>query len=456
MTVARNIAREEGVHRKGRNQQQVRTCAAATQHSCAPTTKQVYRVEYSELPPAPIMQGSGMGYQRKDILGIRVSREGYCDAKSAQHYSYQLRRQGTVWTKKKPMISKFHRLQARINSSEERGGHAAYQFTIMASIAARTALTAAYPWTRTPLVTSAPMLRIALAPLAVAVSRAGGLGFLAAGFDMADLEANFQNAVQLVRQCQVDKPDFTGADKDILPVGVGFLNWGADISQAIPLIAKYIPAAIGNVADALNIARSVKPDVLVVQGSDAGGHGLKQSASIISLLPEVKDALDAEGFGNTPLIAAGGIVDGRGMAAALCLGAEGITMGTRFLACEEANIASGYRKEILRVQDGGIVTGRTTVYDRVRGINKWPEEYDGRGVLNESYNDAEKGMSDEENQRLYGIEMKKGDDGWGPTGRMTTYAGTGVGLVKEVVSAGKIVDDVLSQTTRILPRSSMT
>ncbi|EAS28742.3 oxidoreductase [Coccidioides immitis RS] len=354
----------------------------------------------------------------------------------------------------------------------------------MAVRTTKAALTAAYPWTKTPLITSAPMLRIAHPPLAVAVSRAGGFGFLAAGFDTADLETSFENTAKLVREHQADNPNFTGADKDILPVGVGFLNWGADINHAIPLIGKYLPAAVwlfgaarpsgeiygqwaqrvrsvtggrtkiwvqvGNVTDALGTAHTVKPDVLVIQGSDAGGHGLKQCASIISLLPEVKDALVADGLGDIPLIAAGGIVDGRGMAAALCLGADGVTMGTRFLACEEANIAMGYRNEVLRVRDGGLVTGRTTVYDRVRGYNEWPEEYDGRGILNQSFYDAEKGMSDEENQRLYALETKKGDEGWGPNGRMTTYAGTGVGLVKQVASAKEIIDGVLDQSAMVL------
>ncbi|WEW60097.1 2-nitropropane dioxygenase [Emydomyces testavorans] len=356
----------------------------------------------------------------------------------------------------------------------------------MALTPAARALSTAYPWTKTPLITGAPMLRIALAPLAVAISRAGGFGFLAAGFDVSDLETNLEHSAKLIRQHQTETPGFTGADKEILPIGIGFLNWGADLDRAIPLIGKYIPAAVwlfgaarptqelynqwaklvrsatrgktkiwvqvGNVTDAVDIMRSVKPDVMVVQGCDAGGHGLKQSASIISLLPEVKDALDAEGFGDTPLLAAGGIVDGRGVAAALCLGADGVVMGTRFLACEEASIARGYRDEVLRVRDGGAVTGRTTVYDRVRGINRWPEEYDGRGVLNKSFYDAENGMPDEENQRLYEMEMKKGDEGWGPNGRMTTYAGTGVGLVKNVASAKDIIDGVLGETAEILSR----
>lgn len=328
------------------------------------------------------------------------------------------------------------------------------------------------------------MLRIALAPLAVAVSRAGGIGFLAAGFDVSDLENNLENAAKLIHENPPKQIHSNDLDPDILPIGVGFLNWGAELDRTLPLIKKYTPAAVwlfgaarpaetlysrwaeqvrsatggktkiwvqvGTVSDALSAARAVKPDVLVVQGSDAGGHGLKDAASVISLLPETKDALAAEGFEDIPLLAAGGIVDGRGIAASLCLGADGVVMGTRFLACEEATVARGYRDEILCVRDGGLVTGRTTVYDRVRGMNRWPGEYDGRGVLNQSYYDAEAGMTDEENQRLYDLEMKKGDEGWGRKGRMTTYAGTGVGMVSKVASAQDIIEEALAQTAEVL------
>jgi nitronate monooxygenase len=115
---------------------------------------------------------------------------------------------------------------------------------------------------------------------------------------------------------------------------------------------------------ALDVAKSCKPDVLVIQGADAGGHGLVLSSSIISLLPECSDALNKEGFGHIPLIATGGIVDGRGVAAAMTLGASGICMGTRFLATPEAVITNGYQSAALKARDGGVNTSRTTVYDK--------------------------------------------------------------------------------------------
>lgn len=339
-----------------------------------------------------------------------------------------------------------------------------------------------YPWTKTPLIASAPMLRIAMAPLAVLVSRAGGLGFLAGGFDVSNLEKDLEHASRLI----MDSP--LGKDKDVLPIGVGFLNWGADRDTALAALKKYTPCAVwffapvnqpddlvpwaeqvrtatsgktkiwvqvGSVTEAIAVAEAIKPDVLVVQGSDAGGHGLAQSASIVTLLPEVHDSLAQRGHGHIPLLAAGGIADGRGVAASLMLGAAGAVMGTRFLACSEATIARGYQSEILRASDGGISTVRSTVYDRARGILEWPDRYNGRGVINQTYVDSvERGVSDQEIRDLYVKEMEKGDDGWGPHGRMTTYAGTGVGLVKDILAAEEIINKTLSETDEVLRKHS--
>ena len=364
------------------------------------------------------------------------------------------------------------------------------------------ALHKAHPWLKSPLIVSAPMFRSVSAPLAVAVSQAGGLGFLAAGFDLqaSSLESNLAHAAELLSTSPPLIPRGSDHDDDVLPIGVGFLTWGAPLTQALPLIKKYKPAAvwlfgssaspekrdntyakwsrgvreetggktkiwvqIGSVAQAQHIMDTVSPDVLVVQGSDAGGHGTNRSASIVSLLPEIHDTLlqrqkggsggGAGGAGGAQLpslIAAGGISDSRGVAAALCLGADGVCLGTRFLAARESPIAHGYQAEVLRATDGGVSTVCTTVYDRVRGITLWPTEYDGRGLYNRSWTDAQAGMSDEENKRLYEAEMLKGDEGWGPEGRMTTYAGTGVGLVKDVKGAGEIVEELRAGAEALL------
>ncbi|PLB54280.1 putative oxidoreductase [Aspergillus steynii IBT 23096] len=343
----------------------------------------------------------------------------------------------------------------------------------------------AFPWTETPLVASAPMLNIAMPLLAVSVSSAGGLGFLAAGYDVSTLERNLEEAAQLVERTDTPiRSVFRGTG--ILPIGVGFLNWGADLDKSVAAIERHRPCAVwlfgpqalpddlvpwvvrvravtsggtkiwvqvGSVAEAVAAAEVLCPDVLVAQGSDAGGHGLARSASIFTLVPEVCDALKERRQSDIAVVAAGGIVDGRGIAASLTLGSTGVVMGTRFLASVEASIARGYQDEILRASDGGVNTVRSTVYDRVRGITGWPGRYDGRGIINRSYTDAtECGMDDEENRALYVKELEKGDSGWGPRARLTTYAGSGVGLVKATLPVAKILDQVRLEARDVIQR----
>lgn len=356
--------------------------------------------------------------------------------------------------------------------------HVAHLPKEISKMAYSTPINVAYPWTQSPLIISAPTRLIALAPLAFAVSKAGGLGFLAAGTDVTDLKEQLQAVSDLVAQSP-----FPGSSLDPLPIGVGFINWGVALETALEALREHIPAAvwffapkenkdlvewtrrvremskgktkiwiqIGTVKDAIEVARSCHPDVLVVQGADAGGHGLVQGAGIVTLLPEVADSLRGIGMADIPLIAAGGIVEGRGSAACLALGGCGVVMGTRFLASREASIAKEYQDDILRMDDGGTSTVRTRVYDTLRGT-EWPSRYDGRGIINQSYLDAQDGMVTDENQSLYQKALQRGDLGWGQNGRVTAYAGCGVGLVKEVRYAKEIIDEVKRDISEVLTK----
>ncbi|CAD0092231.1 unnamed protein product [Aureobasidium vineae] len=349
-------------------------------------------------------------------------------------------------------------------------------------------LTATYPWTTSPLISCAPMRLIANASLAAAVSIAGGLGFIGAGSDISALSSELSQARDILTKANVSTS--TG----VLPIGVGFLIWGAPLADTLAILSKpeNIPAAVWlfaprepnqlkdwtegvrkathnktkiwiqvtSVREALEAVKLASPDVLVIQGTDAGGHGAVQGAGIISLIPETIDAITelCTSSPSIPLpffVAAGGISEGRGAAAALCLGAQGICLGTRYLAANEATIAPGYRDAVLRASDGGTTTIRSSVYDQLRGTTEWPAGYGGRGVLNASYRDHEAGVSFEDNKKLYDEAMASGDQGWeGERARLTTYAGTGIGLVKKIMSAEAITREIRHDASKILSAAS--
>jgi len=191
----------------------------------------------------------------------------------------------------------------------------------------------------------------------------------------------------------------------------------------------------------------------VLQGTDAGGHSRVKGASILSLVPEVSDAL-ASTYSRVPIIAAGGIADGRGVAAALTLGAAGAAIGTRFLATPEARISPGYQRAILAGNDGGQTTVRTQLYNHLKGITDWPEQYDARGLSNASWRDYVAGMPFEQNKELHERAMTKGDAAWGEEeGRTATYAGTAVGLVKETKPASRIVKEIREASKAVLGKT---
>lgn len=344
-----------------------------------------------------------------------------------------------------------------------------------------------YPWTKAPLIAGAPMRLIALSAMATEVSKAGGLGFVGAGSDVAELDTMLADV-----QRRASTTTCLRNVKDVLPVGVGFLIWAGEklLQNALPIVQKYQPAAIwlfapnhseelvrwtremrkvtdgktkiwiqiGTVADAVEVTQLCAPDVLVVQGVDAGGHGLMQGAGLIPLLPEVDDAVTAicqrERINKPSLVAAGGILEHRTSAASITLGAAGVVLGTRLLASPEANIKNGYQNAVLAASDGGVTTQRGKLYDSLRGTTDWPGRYGGRSVLNLSWHDAQRGVERGELQRLHDEALKKGDAGWGEQGRLTTYAGSGVGLVKGVMGCADIVEEVRSGTLKVLKRGS--
>jgi nitronate monooxygenase len=313
----------------------------------------------------------------------------------------------------------------------------------------------------------------ATAPLAVAVTKAGGLGQIGSANDLKALDGHITSASK----------DLQRTSEDLLPIGVGFLLFLVDIDEAMDVLAKHRPAVvwlfaakeigdyatwavrareaspqsmvwvqIGSVKDALRVGREARPDVLIVQGADAGGHGLARSAGLVTVLPEVRDALVEAGLGGVMVVGSGGVTDGRGVAAALALGADGVVMGTRFLAASETNLHPNWKAEILDASDGGQGTVKSMLFDELKGPSIWPEGYDGRGLANASSGDFEKGMGIDEVRKLFAEASQEKDGGFGVggKGRAAMWAGTGVGLVKKEQSAAEIVEEVRTGAQRAL------
>ena len=201
------------------------------------------------------------------------------------------------------------------------------------------------------------------ADLAAAVSNAGGLGIIAAGnapkewiveeIRKAKAKTNkpFAVNVMLLSPFVEDIVDAVIEEKvEIVVTGAG--NPGKYFKKLNEHGVKIIPV-VPSVAQAIRMERNDGVVALIAEGAEAGGHiGVTNT---MSLIPQIVDAV------NIPVIAAGGIADGRGMAASFCLGASAVQVGTRFLVADECNAADSYKEKVLKAKDTAtMVTGNST------------------------------------------------------------------------------------------------
>lgn len=193
--------------------------------------------------------------------------------------------------------------------------------------------------------------------------------------------------------------------------------WTLALRTTVPSCKLFIQvASIAEAAAALDDGRA---DVLVAQGvADAGGHGAQHGSSIVALVPEIVALVERRGMqGRIAVVAAGGVVNGAGVAAALCLGADGVAMGTRFVAASESDAPEGLRSVVVAATDGGVRTVRTRIYDDLRGTGFWPQSYGGRAIVNRSWEEHVQGRDVGELRDEYDRAVKSGD--WS---RLTAYA----------------------------------
>jgi nitronate monooxygenase len=297
----------------------------------------------------------------------------------------------------------------------------------------------------------APMAFAAGGALAAAVTRAGGLGLIGGGYgDPTWLEQQFAAAA---------------GER----VGVGFITWSLRKSPSILTdVLKHRPAAVmlsfgdprpfadeiraagaalicqcqdmAHVMDAVD----VRADVVVAQGSEAGGHGALRGT--LSLVPEVADHLAAHAP-DTLLLAAGGIADGRGLAAALMLGADGVLVGTRLWASSEALVKQGHHRAIVETDGDG--TLRTRVPDIARQI-PWPRGFTAR-IRRNAFTDRWHGR-EEALEAAAGIEGPKYRQAFeaGDPENTAVWFGEAAGLVHSIEPAALIVERMADEAAQRL------
>jgi nitronate monooxygenase len=186
-------------------------------------------------------------------------------------------------------------------------------------------------------------------------------------------------------------------------------------------------------------------EILVAQGGEAGGHGMTVR-STFTLVPDVVD-LAGERAPDTLVLAAGGIADGRGLAAALVLGADGAVVGTRFWASPEALVSPRAHERGLRA--GGDDTYRTRVYDAVRQLD-WPPEYNERALSNpfvDGWHGNEAALMSSLPEAIRTFEAAVAAEDFEAA---AILVGESIGRVDTVRPAADIVGDMAAEADRIL------
>ncbi|MFJ1584333.1 NAD(P)H-dependent flavin oxidoreductase [Streptomyces sp. NPDC088197] len=297
----------------------------------------------------------------------------------------------------------------------------------------------------------APMGGSAGGALAAAVSRGGGLGLLGGG--SGDRE-------WLARELPV-------AAECGRPWGVGFLSWAAEagaVEQALeygpaavmlsfgdpaPLAARVRAAGVPLIVQVTDLeearrALDVGADVIVAQGTESGGHGARHGRSTLPFVPVVVDLAAP-----VPVLAAGGIGDGRGVAAALALGAAGALIGTRFQATAEAGAEPSAVEAI--VGGSGDDTERNSVLDIARG-SRWPTAYTAR-TLGHPYLDRWRGREAELAADPQARQEYQADVARGAVPSLPVWAGEAVDLVHNVPQAADLVAVMAVQAEEALARA---
>lgn len=279
------------------------------------------------------------------------------------------------------------------------------------------------------------MAWVADADLAAAVSNAGGLGVIAAGTMPPEL---LEEQILKIKKL-TDKP-----------FGVNIMLMSPSVDDAIEIAAKHrVPVVTTGAGLPGKVIERLKPlgtivmpviasvthadrvsrqgaDAVIAEGNEAGGH--IGEINTMTLIPQVADAV------TIPVIAAGGVADGRGMIAVFALGAEGVQIGTRFVCSTECNAHDNYKQKIINANDRATMVAGYSLGHPVRAL---------KNKLMKSFNEAEKkGLSAEEIEAIGAgklrLAVQDGDVDWG-----SFMAGQSAGLVKKCEPAASIIEDII-------------
>jgi enoyl-[acyl-carrier protein] reductase II len=296
---------------------------------------------------------------------------------------------------------------------------------------------------------------VAYSQLAAAVSNAGGFGCLGASTMST---AKMAEEIALTRAATT-KPfgvDLLTAFPDDLVKNVNVVIEGGATAFVAGL---GVPAAVIDLChdhgvivvsmcgkvDHAKRARDAGCDLVVAQGTEAGGH-----TGTVATFPLVPMIFDAVG-GDIPVVAAGGIFDGRGLAAALALGADGVWMGTRFIATPEARGIPGYKEKILASREDGTTVSKAFSGKTMRVIkNATTERYDADPSLLKPFPDQLFVSHQDGTFHLGGDEHTAGID----PDREGYPAGQAVGAITELTPAGELVAQIVEEGERALRRLS--
>jgi len=287
------------------------------------------------------------------------------------------------------------------------------------------------------------MAMIADAALAAAVSNGGGLGIIAAMKSTGEeLRAEIRRARRLTDKpfgvnLMLQSPYTPEAAKVVIEEGVKVVTTGAGNPAEYIKEWKAAGIAVIPVVPAVSFAKLMEragASAIICEGCEAGGH--IGEATTMALVPQVRDAV------SVPVVAAGGIADGRGLAAAFMLGADGVQVGTRFLAATECGIHSNYKEVLFKANDNGtVVIGRRSGH-AMRAL-KTPFSLSFQRTESESADFSEAILKS--GTAAFKAAIKDGDKENG-----SFVAGQIAGLVKREQPAAEIITEMFSELERLM------